>query len=111
MESYLLGKEMVYLPAGSDPSWAELTPLGIYLETLDISTVHRTVVLWHKSRYSRVSHHRYKDFWIPERDVASIETSSLESESKQDNTRYKGLESSLVFFIFDKITFGLHQSM
>lgn len=77
MESYLLGKEMVYLAAGSDLSWARY--LDIHLETLDIFTLHRTVALWHKSRCSRVSHHRYKDFWIPKRGVVTIDTRILES--------------------------------
>lgn len=65
------------MPAGSSPSWAELKPLHIYLETLEISTVHRRAALWHKSRYPRVSHHRYNEFWIPDRDVATLDTSTV----------------------------------
>lgn len=68
---------MVHVPTGPSPSWAEPKPLDIYLDTLDISTVHRRVALRHKSRCPRVSHHRYNEFWIPDRDVATLDTSTV----------------------------------
>lgn len=47
----LFGPDNLFLEKGngSCPSGAELKPLDIYLESLDIPIVHRRVALWHKS--------------------------------------------------------------
>ena len=92
LESCFLGKEMPHVPAGSSPSWAELKPLDISLETLDISTVHRRVALRHKSRCLRVSHYRYKEFWIPGRDVVTLDTSTVwKANPNKPSVDLKGL--------------------
>lgn len=65
------------MPAGPSPSWAELKPLYVHLETVDISTVHRRVALRHKYRCPRVSHDRFNEFWILDRDVATLDTRTV----------------------------------
>lgn len=60
---------MVHVPAGYS-SWAKQKPLGIYLVTLGIATVH-------KSRCPRVLHHNYKGLWILNRGVATLDTHSV----------------------------------
>lgn len=68
---------MVHVPADSSRSCAELKPLDIYLELLTTLTVHRRVSLLHESSCPGVTAQRCNEFWILDRDVAILDTSTV----------------------------------